>query len=201
MVNPNKPADRPRSGRFEPEEPPSGAKLLIELGPLVLFALAYLFYGLKVATGVLMVTSVASIVAARVVLGHVAPMLFVTAIISVFCGALVFLLDDPKFIKIKPTVVNAFFVVVLVGGLMRGQLLLKHVLGSALRLTDAGWRLLTHRWIGFFAAMAVANEVVWRNFSEGTWVSFKLVVVLITFAFAIAQIGLIKAHTVDTESA
>ncbi len=196
-----KPDVGPASAPEDKAEAPSGLKLLIELGPLGAFAVAYVLYGLKPATGVLMVTSVAAIIAARMKFGVVAPMLYITAVISVICGALVFLLDDPRFIKVKPTAVNLLFAGALLFGIWRGQLLLQHLLGSALQLTETGWRLLTWRWIGFFLVMAAANEVVWRNFSDGTWVTFKLLVVAITFVFAIAQIGLIKTHSTATEDA
>jgi intracellular septation protein len=64
-----------------------------------------------------------------------------------------------------------------------------------LKLTDEGWHKLTIRWIGFFLGMAVLNEIVWRNFSQQTWVTFKAVGILsLTFLFAVAQVGLIKRY-------
>jgi intracellular septation protein len=98
----------------------------------------------------------------------------------------------------KPTMINLLFAVVLGGGLLVGRNFLKLLLGEAFRLTEAGWRLLTYRWIGFFVAMALLNEVVWRNFSEGTWASFKVFGILpITVVFAMLQVGLIQRHGIE----
>ena len=59
-------------------------------------------------------------------------------------------------------------------------------------LTDEGWRKLTWRWAFFFFALAVLNEIVWRNFSTDVWVSFKLFgVVPLTFLFGALQYPLL----------
>jgi intracellular septation protein len=98
----------------------------------------------------------------------------------------------------KPTMVNLLFAVVLAGGLLVGRNLLQLLLGEAFRLTELGWRLLTYRWIGFFIALAAVNEIVWRNFSETTWASFKVFGILpITVVFAMLQFGLIQRHSLD----
>jgi intracellular septation protein len=68
-------------------------------------------------------------------------------------------------------------------------------MGETLKLTDVGWHKLTIRWIGFFLAMALLNEIVWRNFPTSTWVTFKVWGILpLTFLFAIAQVSLIKRY-------
>lgn len=174
---------------------PSLAKFVIELAPLILFFATYAKYGIKPATGVLMVTTLASLAAARIMFGRVTPMLIVTTVIVLLFGALTFLLDDPSFIKMKPTVVNVLFAAVLGVGLATNRHFLKTVLGQAFDLTEEGWRKLTLRWIGFFLAMAVVNEVIWRTMSEQTWVNFKVFAILpLTAIFMLAQIGLIKRH-------
>ena len=66
---------------------------------------------------------------------------------------------------------------------------------AMLPLNDEGWRILTWRWTGFFVVLALLNEAVWRNFSTDVWVSFKLFAVMpLTFAFALAQVGLLKRY-------
>ncbi len=79
-------------------------------------------------------------------------------------GALTIWLQDSRFIMIKPTIIYLFFVAVLAFGLVTRRPLLKLLLGEALQLTDEGWRKLTLRWLVFFAAMALLNEIVWRSF-------------------------------------
>jgi intracellular septation protein len=67
-----------------------------------------------------------------------------------------------------------------------------------MQLTAEGWRKLTLRWGLFFFVLAALNEVVWRNFSTDTWVSFKVFGIMpITLAFALAQTPLILRHAID----
>lgn len=170
-------------------------KLAIELGPLVLFFLVYGRAGIYWATGVLMVATVVALVASRQLFGRLLVMPVVTAVLVVVFGGLTFLLDDPRFIKIKPTIINLLFAGALLGGLVIRRPVLKLLLGEAFKLTEEGWRKLTVRWAIFFLAMAILNEVVWRNFAEGTWVNFKVFGILpLTVVFAMSQIGLIRRH-------
>ena len=128
-------------------------------------------------------------------MGHVTAMLIVTTAIVWLFGSLTFLLDDPSFIKMKPTAVNVLFAGALAVGLAMGRQPLKLVLGEAFHLTTEGWTKLTYRWMGFFIVLALLNEFIWRTMSESTWVSFKVFGILpLTILFTIAQVGLLKKH-------
>lgn len=187
--------ETPSTGQPAQADPGQGAKLLIELGPLLVFFATYYMFGIYPATAVLMISTVASLVASKVVLGKIAPMPIVTAVIVCLFGALTFWLNDPSFIKMKPTIVNLLFAGVLAGGLALGKPLIKYMFGEQLQLTDTGWHQLTIRWIVFFLCMAALNEFVWRTYSEAVWVNFKVFGLLpISIVFAIAQVGLIKRH-------
>lgn len=182
-----------------PAEGPHVTKLVIELGPLLAFFAVYWAFGIYPATAVLMASTVASLVASRTLLGRITPMPIVTAVVVCFFGGLTFLLNDPSFIKMKPTFVNLAFAMALAVGLLLGKPLIKMLFAEQLQLADAGWHQLTVRWLLFFLAMAALNEIVWRNFSEATWVSFKVFGLLpLSIAFAIAQIGLIKRHQIHS---
>jgi intracellular septation protein len=175
-------------------------KLLVELGPLVTFFLVYSRAGIYWATGVLMVATVLSLVASWRLFGRLLAMPVVTAVLVVVFGGLTFWLDDPRFIKTKPTIINLLFAGVLIVGLATGRPLLKILLGEAFKLTAEGWRKLSVRWTMFFVTLAVLNEVVWRNFSESAWVNFKVFGILpLTVVFAMAQIGLIKRHEANSD--
>src|SRR5262245_63212608 len=121
-----------------------------------------------------MLTTVAALFSSWRLLGRVTAVPMVTAVLVVVFGGLTFYLDDPSFIKLKPTIINLLFAGVLVVGLATGRPLLKVLLGEAFRLTDEGWRKLTVRWAVFFFALAILNEVVWRNFSESDWVDVNM---------------------------
>lgn len=193
------PASRDRDTAAPPAaESKQVAKMILDLAPLLIFFAAYMASDIYVATGVLMAATVISMIVSRVWLGHISVTLVLTTVLVVGFGALTLWLNDPSFIKMKPTMVNLLFAAALGGGLLTGRNFLQLLLGQAFRLTEEGWRKLTYRWIGFFLAMAVLNEIVWRNFNEATWASFKVFGILpITIIFAMLQVGLIQRHSLE----
>ncbi len=173
-------------------------KIAIDLGPLLVFFGGYVFGDIYWATGLLMAAMLVSVVAARLVLGHVSPTLIATTALVEGFGAMTLWLHDPSFIKMKPTIINLIFAVVLLGGLAMGKSFLRLLLGEALKLTDQGWRLLTIRWALFFIGLAGLNEVIWRTLSEATWASFKVFGILpLTMLFFAFQWGLIRRHSLQ----
>jgi intracellular septation protein len=177
----------------------SPMKLAIDLGPLLIFFGVYATLGIYWATASLMGATLVALLASHLILGRVAPMLLITTVVVWLFGGLTFALNDPRFIKIKPTVVNLAFAAALGVGLATGRPFMKQLLGEAMQLTDEGWRKFTVRWIGFFLFLAALNEFIWRNFSEGTWVSFKVFGILILSAvFATLQVVLLRDHQLDT---
>ena len=63
---------------------------------------------------------------------------------------------------------------------------------------DEGWKIVTQRWIGFFVALAILNEIVWRTQSTDIWVNFKVFGILpITFIFTFSQFSLIKKFQIN----
>ena len=176
-------------------------KLAIEMGPLFAFLVAYSKSDIITATAVLMAATLLSLAVSRVYLGHVATMPIVTAVLVCIFGGLTVYLQDPQFIKMKPTILYLLFAGVLMGGLAFRKYLIKHVFGEAFHITDEGWRRLTLRWGFFFIALALLNEVVWRNFSEPAWVNLKVFGFLpLTMVFAVAQLGLIKRYDASTKA-
>ncbi len=172
-------------------------KLLVELGPLLVFFFVNSRFGIFWGTGVFIVATVVSLVASRAMFGKIAVMPLVSAFFVIVFGGLTLWLQDEQFIKMKPTIVNTIFAVILLGGLLAGHGLLRYLFGDVFRLTDEGWRQLTLRWGLFFVVLAILNEVVWRNFSTDTWVSFKVFGILpLTMLFGIAQMGLLKRHEI-----
>ena len=118
--------------------------------------------------------------------------------IVVIFGGLTIIFDNKIFIFMKPTIINIIFAAILYGGIILKKPLLKYLLGSALKLEEEGWSILTQRWAAFFIALAVLNEIVWRTMSEDFWVSFKVFGILpITFIFTMTQFPLIKKYQVE----
>jgi intracellular septation protein len=187
-----------------PEQPPTQQrpqlKLLIELGPLVAFFITQRTAGLYWATGVLMLALVLSLAASWRLEGKLPTMPLITAGFVLVMGGLTLGLHDDTFIKLKPTLVNSVFALILLGGMACGRLFLKSVFAEAFELEEAGWRKLTLRLGVFFIGLAILNEIVWRNFSEDNWVTFKVFGIMpLTLLFMVAQAPLLKRHGVTPE--
>src|SRR6266850_7692934 len=176
-------------------------KLVLDLGPLIMFFAANARYGIFVATATFMVTIVAAVAVSYALTRHLPIMPLVTAAIVLVFGGLTLVLHDELFIKLKPTIIYVLFGGVLLGGLAFGKLLLGVVFDSVFHLTDEGWRKLTLRWVFFFFALAVLNEIVWRTQSTDFWVSFKLFgVVPLTFLFGALQYPLLTKYAAPEQA-
>jgi intracellular septation protein len=145
-----------------------------------------------------MVAVLAALAASYVLTRHLPIMPVVTAIIVLVFGGLTLILHNDLFIKIKPTIIYVLFGAVLLGGLLFGKSLLGVVFDSLFHLTEEGWRKLTLRWALFFLALAVLNEIVWRNTSTDLWVNFKVFgVVPLTLVFGALQYPLLRKYAVE----
>jgi intracellular septation protein len=174
-------------------------KLVVELGPLLVFFVGNSRYGIFAGTAAFMAATVVSLAASQILLKRIATMPLITGVFVLVFGGLTLWLQDAEFIKIKPTIVNGLFAAILFGGLLTKRLFLKVVFGDVMQLSEEGWRVLTLRWTLFFVFLALLNELVWRSFSTDTWVAFKVFGIMpITFLFALAQVGILKKYEITT---
>jgi intracellular septation protein len=181
-------------------------KLALELGPLALFFIGNAYgdrFGFPedqrifAATGVFIVATVIALGISYGLIRKLPIMPVVSGIVVVVFGGLTLFLQDETFIKLKPTIVNSLFGLVLLGGLYFRKPLLQIVLDSVFDLDEEGWRKLTLRWALFFFALAALNEIVWRTQTTDFWVSFKVFGIMpLTIAFALAQTPLLLRHEI-----
>jgi intracellular septation protein len=179
-------------------------KLALELGPLALFFVANAYadrFGVAegqrifVATGLFIAATLVALGISYALLRKLPIMPLVSGVVVVVFGGLTLFLQDETFIKLKPTIVNAMFGLLLLGGLYFRKPLLQIVLDSMFELTDEGWRKLTFRWALFFFALAAINEIVWRTQTTDFWVSFKVFGIMpLTIVFALAQTPLLLRY-------
>ncbi|MDP6019757.1 MAG: septation protein A [Alphaproteobacteria bacterium] len=175
-------------------------KLALEIGPLALFFLTNAKAGIFWATAVFMVAILVSLTINWLLERRVPTLPLVTGIFVLVFGGLTLILQDELFIKLKPTIVNTLFAVILFGGLFWGKSFLKSLMGSMFRMTDLGWRMLTIRWALFFVLLAVLNEIVWRNTSTDTWVSFKVFGIMpLTILFSLSQLPAMNRHQLPND--
>ena len=173
-------------------------KLLIDIGPLAVFFIFYTRSGLQASILPFMVATVIAVLFSYILEKKIPIMPTVGAGIVLLFGGLTIYFDNDVFFKMKPTIINVLFAVILYGGILINKPLLKYLLGAALKLEEAGWKILTQRWIGFFVALAVLNEIVWRTQSTDVWVNFKVFGILpITFIFTMTQFPLIKKYQIE----
>ncbi len=198
-----------------PDAKTSLRRFALEIGPLAVFFFTYVGWdyifpraepakpgeiadSLMAATGVLMMAVLVSLALSYRWERRVPLMPLVTAVMVLIFGGLTIILRDAIFIKMKPTIVNSLFAAALFAGLAFNKAFLQPLLGHTLQLSNQGWRVLTWRWAFFFVFLAGLNEVIWRNFSEAFWVSFKAWGMFpLTLVFALAQVPLIQRHALD----
>jgi len=179
---------------------PQLRRSLLDFGPLLLFFVAYRLFDLYVATAAIMVSAVAAVIIGYVLDRKLHPVPLVTAIIVVVFGGLTLYLDNKMFIKIKPTVIYSLFATVLLGGLVFKRPFVKYILGAAVELEEPNWRRLTYRFAGFFAGMAILNELIWRHFSENAWVNFHFFGAIgLTFLFCASQVPFLMKHQIEKD--
>lgn len=173
-------------------------KLFIDIGPLAVFFIFYTRSGLQASILPFMVATVIAVLFSYILEKKIPIMPTVGAGIVLLFGGLTIYFDNDVFFKMKPTIINLLFAVILYGGILINKPLLKYLLGAALKLEEEGWKILTQRWIGFFIALAILNEVVWRTQSTDIWVNFKVFGILpITFIFTMTQFPLIKKYQIE----
>jgi intracellular septation protein len=188
-------------------------KLVLELGPLMVFffanargewlierfpALSNIGGPIFIATALFMAATAIALAASWILVRSLPIMPLISGIVVLIFGALTLWLHNETFIKMKPTIVNALFGIILLGGLYFGKSLLGYVFDSAFKLNAEGWRKLTMRWGIFFIFLAVLNEVVWRSFSTDFWVAFKVWGTMpITLLFTFAQMPLVMKYSIE----
>ena len=173
-------------------------KILIDIGPLAVFFIFYTRSGLQASILPLMIATVIAVLFSYILEKKIPIMPTVGAGIVLVFGGLTIYFDNEVFFKMKPTIINLLFAFILYVGMLIRKPLLKILLGAALKLKEEGWRILTYRWIGFFIALAILNEIVWRTQSTDIWVNFKVFGILpITFIFTMTQFPLIKKYQVE----
>lgn len=168
-------------------------KQVLELGPTIAFFLIYMkikdhtytlggieYSGFIVAALIFIPILLVAMLMLWGLSGKISRMQLFTAFMVIFFGGLTAYFNDERFFKMKTSIVYGFMAALLLIGLARGQSWLQVVLGEFLPMQRAGWMILTKRLTGMFIALAIANELIWRNMSTEMWVKLE------TFAMPIA---------------
>ena len=179
----------------------SFVKFVTDFGPLLVFFLFYYNSGknLKIAIPPLIIATIISLGIVWIIEKKIPMMPLISGILISFFGGLTIYFDNAIFIYIKPTIINILFgLALLFGGNFTNEPILKKILGKSLLLSNEGWGILNKRWVFFFFALAILNEIIWRTQSEEFWVNFKVWGMLpITIIFTAFQIPLMNKYKIN----
>ncbi len=197
----------PAGRRCDNGDPLSGnrcMKLLYDLFPLLVFFAVFKLYGIYPATAAGIAASALQVAAywlrhRRFETLH----LFTLGAITVL-GGLTLALQDERFIKWKPTLVNWVFAAVVLGSHGWGRRpIMERLLAAQMRLPPPVWRRLNLSWGIFFLLAGALNLYVafWfgpdldADLRREIWVNFKVFGLLgLTLAFALGQALFLARH-------
>ena len=187
----------------KPKELGAGTRLLLDIGPLILFFIANAKFGIFTATAAFIVAILVAMMLSLALTRRVSALQLFSAVMVVVMGGLTLYFHNETFIKIKPTIYYSFVALILGYGLVADKPILKSVLGSAYPGLDRdGWFKLTRNWALFFVVMALVNEAVWRNTATEFWISFKLWGAMpATLLFALANVPMLIRHGLTRDEA
>lgn len=186
-------------------------KQVLELGPTLVFFVLYLrikddsfliggtsYSGFIVAAIALVPLLLGGIVALWWLTGQISRMQIFTAFMVLFFGGLTAWFNDERFFKIKTTIVWGCLSAILTIGLLRKTSFLEWAIGDNIPMKSEGWMIFTRNLALMFAAMAIANEVIWRTQSTELWVTLE------TFAlpgalmvFMVAQMMFLQKYLIE----
>lgn len=188
----------------------SSSQLMIDLGPVAVFVVAYNVLlrmpaykdnAVYIATGIFVVTTLAAVAYCLWKQGRIPPVLIVTGVIVTAFGGLTIALHDDTFIKLKPTIANLFYAAAIVGSVVVRENVIKLLFKHIFNLPDRIWTVLALRWAAAFAGLAIVNEVMRQTMSTTDWVTWHFPVLMgLMIAFALANTPLIMKHHVDDEA-
>ncbi len=182
------------------------ARLLNDFLPLIVFIVVYKLSGAKnpiiLATLCMIIVTFLTLTISYFLTKKIAKMPLISALMLGIFGMMTIFSGDDIFIKIKPTLINLVFALVLFYGYFSKKPLMSYLFGGELKLNLNAWLTMSWRWAWFFVGLALLNEIIWRNFSTDFWVNFKLFGVLpISIIFTATQIPfMIKNAKKEDES-
>jgi len=175
-------------------------KFITDFGPLLIFFVVYSKSGKNLSTAIppLIIATIIAVLISYIIEKKIPYIPLIGGIIISVFGGLTLYFNNPVFLYMKPTIINIFFGLALAfERFFIKEHILKKMLGKSISLSDAGWKMLTIRWMFFFFALALWNEYVWRTQTEEFWVNFKVWGILpITFIFTAVQMFVINKYKI-----
>jgi intracellular septation protein len=154
-------------------------KFLFDLFPIILFFVAFKLGDIYTATIVAMVATIGQILWVYYRHRKIDAMQWVSLVMILVFGSLTIFLHDKTFIQLKPTALYWLFSGVL---FVSAQFFQKNwiqvLMGKQITLKEPHsksiWHQVNMAWAIFFFFMGILNLYIAFEFSEETWVNFKL---------------------------
>lgn len=177
-------------------------RTVVDYGAALAFGVTYFATkDFQKATWVLVAASGAALAIGFAVERRLALMPLFFGGMALIFGTLGLIFHSDVFVKIKVTVINLALAGFLFGGVLTNRQPLKVIMGEALHMPDAAWRTLTVRYGGYFAVVAVLNEIVRNTQGTDTWVKFRLGLLPLALVFVASQIPFIMKHMAKGDEA
>lgn len=193
-----------------PRRRPGPNQLLIDLGPVAVFVVAYNVLqrieatkadAVFIATGIFIVATLAAIIYCKLRLGRIPAVLIVTGVVVTLFGGITLALHDENFIKIKPTITYLFYAAAIFVSVAIKQNIWKLLFRHIFTLPDRIWTILALRWASFFVFMAIVNEIIRLTQTTEFWVNSRILIVFpLLLAFAFANTPLLLKHGREAEA-
>lgn len=176
-------------------------KQLFEFIPILLFFIAYKFYDIYVATGVIIVATIIQVSYTWFRYRKVEIMQWITLGLIVVMGGATILLHNEQFIKWKLSIIEWLFGIAFLGSQFIGKKpFVERMMSKTLTLPALIWRRLNFLWSVFFIGVGCLNVFVIYHFNTDDWVTFKTFIVPgLMLLFILVQIIFLYKHIPDTE--
>jgi len=154
-------------------------KFLFDLFPIILFFIAFKFGDIYTATIVAMVATIGQILWVYYRHRKIDAMQWVSLVMILVFGSLTIFLHDKTFIQLKPTALywlfsGALFISAQFFQKNWIQVLMSKQVTLKAKSAHSVWHNLNKAWALFFFFMGALNLYIAFEYSEETWVNFKL---------------------------
>ncbi len=149
-------------------------KQLFEFIPIILFFIAFKFYDIYIATGVVIVATIIQVSITWIIYKKVETMQWITLGLILVMGGATIYLQNEQFIKWKLTVIEWLFGLAFLGSqFFAKKTLVERMMGASLELPPVIWKRLNLMWASFFISVGFINIYVMQNYNTDDWVTFK----------------------------
>jgi len=178
--------------RYYPFNAEQTVNIVSEFGPLVAMFVVNAALGITAGTWTLVLSTVAAIVAMRVVLRRLPVFPLIASTVTIAFGVLTLLTGNPMWVQVKVTIFNVLFAAFLFAGLAFHKNFFKYVFEKTFHYSQEGWDNFTWSFAWFFVFTAVLNEIVRLSFQDelyynvfgyemsgiNIWILFKIAVIM-----------------------